>query len=111
MKKYQNIFLAWNKFFWILFSTAIAATLGIFLGYSFDLGSNFAIHEGDKQIREIQTFSNIILGLIPSNIITAINKENIIAIVIFSFFIGISAKKFLKKKSMNKPLKVFIILS
>ncbi|NES53742.1 cation:dicarboxylase symporter family transporter, partial [Escherichia coli] len=37
--------------FWILFSTAIAATLGIFLGYSFDLGSNLAIHEGDKQIR------------------------------------------------------------
>lgn len=72
--------------FWILFSTAIAATLGIFLGYSFDLGSNFAIHEGDKQIREIQTFSNIILGLIPSNIITAINKENIIAIVIFFLF-------------------------
>lgn len=70
--------------FWILFSTAIAATLGIFLGYSFDLGSNFAIYEGNKQIHEIQTFSNIILGLIPSNIIAAINKENIIAIVIFS---------------------------
>ncbi|MCW1701837.1 cation:dicarboxylase symporter family transporter [Campylobacter jejuni] len=60
--------------------------MGIFLGYSFDLGSNFAIYEGNKQIREIQTFSNIILGLIPSNIIAAINKENIIAIVIFSFF-------------------------
>ncbi len=49
--------------FWILFSTAIAATLGIFLGYSFDLGSNFAIHEGDKQIREIQTFSNIMMNM------------------------------------------------
>ncbi|EKJ8912941.1 TPA: cation:dicarboxylase symporter family transporter [Campylobacter jejuni] len=93
--------------FWILFSTAIAATLGIFLGYSFDLGSNFAIYEGDKQIREIQTFSNIILGLIPSNIITAINKENIIAIVIFSFFIGISAKKISKKEEYEQAFKSF----
>ncbi|MPV92889.1 cation:dicarboxylate symporter family transporter [Campylobacter hepaticus] len=93
--------------FWILFSTAIAATLGIILGYSFNLGSNFALYEGSRQIREIQTFSNIILELIPSNIVAAINKENIIAIIIFSFFVGISAKKISKKEEYTQSFKSF----
>ena len=93
--------------FWILFSTALAAIVGVILGTSFDLGSTFAIGENGKQIREIQSFSNIILGLIPSNIIRAINKENIIAIVIFSFFIGISAKKISKKEEFEQIFKSF----
>ncbi len=93
--------------FWILFSTAIAASLGIFLGYSFNLGNNFTIHEGTRQIREIQTFSSIILGLIPNNIVVSIYKENIIAIVIFAFFIGICAKKVSKKEEYTQAFKSF----
>lgn len=93
--------------FWILLSTAIAAIIGVILGVSFDLGANFAVGESGKQIREIQTFSGIILGLIPSNIVAAINKENIIAIVIFSFFIGISAKKISKKEEYEQAFKSF----
>lgn len=93
--------------FWILFSTAIAASLGILLAYNFQLGDNFTVHEGTRQIREIQTFSSIILGLIPSNIISVMNKENIIAIVIFAFFVGICAKKVSKKGEYTQAFQTF----
>ncbi|TQR31350.1 sodium:dicarboxylate symporter [Campylobacter sp. MIT 99-7217] len=93
--------------FWILFSTAIAAILGVILAYSFNLGESFAIQEGTRQIREIQTFSSIILGLIPSNIIQATNKENVIAIVIFAFFVGICAKRISKKEEYEGAFKSF----
>lgn len=93
--------------FWILFSTAIAASLGILLAYNFQLGDNFTVHEGTRQIREIQTFSSIILGLIPSNIISVMNKENIIAIVIFAFFVGICAKKVSKKEEYTQTFQTF----
>lgn len=93
--------------FWILFSTAIAASLGILLAYNFQLGDNFTVHEGTRQIREIQTFSSIILGLIPSNIISVMDKENIIAIVIFAFFVGICAKKVSKKEEYTQAFQTF----
>ncbi|EIT5394091.1 cation:dicarboxylase symporter family transporter [Campylobacter coli] len=93
--------------FWILFSTAIAASLGILLAYNFQLGDNFTAYEGTRQIREIQTFSSIILGLIPSNIISVMNKENIIAIVIFAFFVGICAKKVSKKEEYAQAFQTF----
>lgn len=93
--------------FWILFSTAIAASLGILLAYNFQLGDNFTAYEGARQIREIQTFSSIILGLIPSNIISVMNKENIIAIVIFAFFVGICAKKVSKKEEYTQAFQTF----
>lgn len=92
--------------FWILFSTAIAAALGVILAYNFNLGSGF-ITEGSKQIREIKTFSSIILNLLPSNIISAMDKENIIAIVIFAFFIGICAKKISKKEEYKNAFASF----
>ncbi|MGI7900545.1 cation:dicarboxylate symporter family transporter [Campylobacter coli] len=93
--------------FWILFSTAIAASLGILLAYNFQLDDNFTAYEGTRQIREIQTFSSIILGLIPSNIISVMNKENIIAIVIFAFFVGICAKKVSKKEEYAQAFQTF----
>ena len=93
--------------FWILLSTSIAAILGVSLAYSFDLGQSFAIEEGTRKIREIQSFSSIILGLIPSNIIAATNKENVIAIVIFAFLVGICAKRISKKEEYENAFKSF----
>ncbi|WP_286005542.1 cation:dicarboxylate symporter family transporter [Campylobacter avium] len=93
--------------FWILFSTAIAAIIGLALAYMFDLGSNFNDNAGARELREIQSFSSIILNLIPSNLITAYSKENIIAIVIFSFLIGLCAKQISKQAEYEKAFKSF----
>ncbi|WP_273402861.1 cation:dicarboxylate symporter family transporter [Campylobacter avium] len=93
--------------FWILFSTAIAAIIGLALAYMFDLGSNFNDSAGARELREIQSFSSIILNLIPSNLITAYSKENIIAIVIFSFLIGLCAKQISKQAEYEKAFVSF----
>lgn len=93
--------------FWILFSTAIAAIIGLVLAYMFDLGSNFNDNAGARELREIQSFSSIILNLIPSNLITAYSKENIIAIVIFSFLIGLCAKQISKQAEYEKAFVSF----
>lgn len=93
--------------FWILFSTAIAAIIGLALAYMFDLGSNFNDSAGTRELREIQSFSSIILNLIPSNLITAYSKENIIAIVIFSFLIGLCAKQISKQAEYEKAFVSF----
>lgn len=93
--------------FWILFSTAIAAIIGLALAYMFDLGSNFNDNAGARELREIQSFSSIILNLIPNNLITAYSKENIIAIVIFSFLIGLCAKQISKQAEYEKAFVSF----
>lgn len=93
--------------FWMLFSTAIAAIIGLALAYMFDLGSNFNDNAGARELREIQSFSSIILNLIPSNLITAYSKENIIAIVIFSFLIGLCAKQISKQAEYEKAFVSF----
>lgn len=92
--------------FWILLTTAIAATLGVFLAYHFNLGSGFNV-QGTREIREIKSFSSIILNLLPSNIIVAMDKENIIAVVIFAFFVGICAKKVSRKEEYQRAFKSF----
>ena len=93
--------------FWILFSTALAAMIGVALAYYFELGNHFIHHDNSRQIREVSSFSNIILGLIPSNIIAAMSKENIIAIVIFAFFVGICAKRVSKQEAYKEGFKSF----
>lgn len=93
--------------FWVLFSTALAAIVGLSLAIVFDLGKNIALNEGIRQIREITTFTSILQNLIPSNIINAMSKENIIAIVIFAFLIGICAKSISKKEEYEKSFESF----
>lgn len=93
--------------FWILFSTALAAILGLSLALIFDLGANLSVVEGTKQIREISSLTSIVQNLIPSNIINAMSKENIIAIVIFAFLVGICAKNISKKEEYVKPFESF----
>lgn len=93
--------------FWILFSTAIAALVGILLAYTFSLGSAFSEISGEKELREIQSLSSIILNLIPSNIILAMSKENIIAIVVFAFLLGLCAKQISKQEDFKTAFKSF----
>ncbi len=95
--------------FWILFITAVAAVIGITLGWYFELGLGFNIQAGEREIREVLTMPQILLGLIPSNIIVSMTKENIIAIVVFSLFIGFGAKSLYKQnEAIYKVFEGFI---
>ena len=102
-----------TSLFWILFSTALAAILGVSLALNFGLGEGLSVNEGTRQIREIATFTSILQNLIPSNIVNAMSKENIIAIVLFAFFIGFCAKNISQKEEYAQPFESFqkLILS
>lgn len=92
--------------FWILFTTAIAACVGLLLGWYFELGSGFDIQIGNREAKDVLSITDILLGLIPSNIAQAMTSENIIAIVIFSFFVGFGARS-LQKQNDRISYKVF----
>jgi len=78
--------------FWLLSTTAIAATLGIVLASVFELGRGVAVSSNAKSTQ----FTNLVdtlIRLIPDNIVSAMNSENIVGLVIFSALIGIAANR------------------
>lgn len=91
-----------RSIFWLLFTTAIAASLGIALAVSFGLGQNMQSFVGDGEIRQVKTFTDVLLGLIPSNPIFAMSSDNIVGVVIFTFFVGFGARAIAKKKEFEK---------
>lgn len=92
--------------FWFMLTTAIASTIGMLLGYFTKLGvGNININSGLS--REVSSLNEIILGLIPSNIITAMNTNNILGIVIFSFLIAFGARYAGKQKEFEEGFLIF----
>lgn len=82
----------------ILFTTvAIAALIGIGVAVFFKLGVNSTITTNNSEIKEIKSLVDILRNLIPKNPIEAMSSSNVIAVVIFSIFVGMGAKK------MSKP--------
>lgn len=77
--------------FWLMLTTAIAALIGIVLGLSTHLGFSSSV-ELSKTLGIIKPFPEMILALVPSNIITAMNTNNIMGVVIFAFLVGFSAR-------------------
>lgn len=76
---------------------AISVIVGLVLGLIFNLGQGVSVVEGASEIKEIQPIVTTLLGLLPSNPVTAMTESNIIALVIFSAFFGIGAKRMSKK--------------
>ncbi|PAF48231.1 sodium:dicarboxylate symporter [Helicobacter sp. 12S02232-10] len=96
-----------RSLFWLLFTTAIAASLGITLAVCFGLGENFNAYVGDKAIREVKTFADVLLGLIPANPIAAMSGDNIVGVVILTFFVGFGARIIAKKSEFKKASDIF----
>ena len=90
----------------ILFSTvAIATLIGIITAILFKLGINSNITSGDAQIKEIKSLIEVLRNLIPKNPIETMANSNVIAVVIFSIFIGTAAKKM--NKAFAKTMESF----
>lgn len=87
----------------LLGTTGIASIIGIIVAKLFKLGQgiNFVGAE-DFTIREIPSFSKVILDFLPSNPVASIVNNQIIPIVIFSLFIAIA----LVIEDNNNPEKV-----
>ena len=89
-----------------LFSTvAIATIVGIIMAIIFRLGVNSTISSGSGEIIEIKSIVDVFRNLIPKNPIDAMASSNVIAVVIFSIFVGIGAKKM--NKAFGKTMENF----
>lgn len=79
--------------FWLLFTTGIAALLGIFIANIMSLGYGDALVETAAKEREYTTLVDTFVNLVPNNIISAMNNNNIIGLVIFSALVGVAANR------------------
>jgi len=75
-----------------LFTAIVAGTIGLLVGNIFSVGTGMAI--GDLAAREGSTVTNLFSqfrNFIPSNFVQAAAETNMIPLVVFSIFIGVSA--------------------
>jgi Na+/H+-dicarboxylate symporter len=75
-----------------LATTAIAITIGLLLGNFLQPGAGMAIGEGAAfKAPEAPNIRNVIIGLFPSNALRAAVEGNMLQIIVFALFLGVSA--------------------
>lgn len=93
----------------LLGTTAIAAIIGIIVGTLFNLGVGSEVIKASTEIKEVTSVVDTLRGLLPSNPIKAMSESNIVAVVIFSSFIGVAIKRLNKRHSdIIKPFIDFV---
>ncbi len=93
------------------FTTVVAICIGLFTGYMFQPGVGFTLEGAyEGTIATIPSFSETIIGLLPSNIFAALNEGRFDQIVVFSAIVGI-AILFLKTEEKTKLQKGFAMLA
>lgn len=98
MKQGENIgVLTRNTIIASCVMVIIAALVGIGIGTLLGVGKGMAVEAGTSEIREVKNVVTTLRGLLPANPVQAMVDVNIIAIVIFSAFFGIAARRMSKK--------------
>ena len=90
-----------------MFTTGIAASVGVILALMTNLGAQVSIVETTRVSRPVVDLSNILLNLIPSNPAKAMVDNNVIGIVIFASLIGSSARIMRSKEKYQKVMDLF----
>ncbi len=95
----------------LLGTTGIAAAIGIVVAKVFNLGQGLTFPGAEDFVaREIPTFTQVLVDMLPSNPIAAIVDNRIIPIVIFSLFVAIAL---VTEDNINptkaKPFKDFVL--
>lgn len=80
-----------RSLFWLLLTTGIASGIAVLLGTYYSLGEGFLL-DGSKEIREVQGLDQILLGLMPSNIIETMGKNAVVGVVIFAMIFALSIR-------------------
>ena len=93
--------------FWLMFTTGVAALVGVTLSIVTNLGSNMIIGQTTRTSRDVVDLVQVFLNLIPRNPIKAMNDNNVIAIVIFSSLVGSSARIMRSKEKYKRVLDLF----
>lgn len=92
-----------------LVTTGIAALFGLLVALAIDPGAGIQQTAQDYQPREIPTFSQVILDLVPSNPVNEMANGKVVPVLIFAIFIGIAIVHVgSKKPEAVQPFKNFI---
>lgn len=74
-----------------LLTTAVAITFAILFATAFSIGDGMTIPtEASFQVQEGRSFSEVIIGIVPSNPIAALANGDMLAIIFFAIFFGIA---------------------
>jgi hypothetical protein len=92
-----------------LVTTGIAALIGLLVALAFDPGAGIQQTAQDYKPREIPTFSQVILDLVPSNPVNEMAAGKVVPVLIFAIFVGIAIVHVgSKKPEAVQPVKNFI---
>ncbi|MBE6070607.1 MAG: cation:dicarboxylase symporter family transporter [Clostridium butyricum] len=98
MKANQNLGkLTSRSILTLLGTTTISAIIGMIIGNLFKLGTDAIIVQSATEMKTIEPIVDTLRGLLPSNPVKAMADANIVGVVIFAGFIGISIKRLTKK--------------
>lgn len=95
----------------LLATTGIAAGIGLFIANIFNLGNGLAFTAGEGfKVKEIPTFSKVIMDMLPSNPVAAIVDNKIIPVIIFSLFVAVALMiEINSNPERAKPFKDFVL--
>ncbi|WNR44975.1 dicarboxylate/amino acid:cation symporter [Paenibacillus roseipurpureus] len=95
---------------WFLLTTGIAALIGLLVALAIDPGNGIAqAVPKDFKAKEIPTFSQVILDLVPTNPISDMASGKVVPVLIFAIFVAVAIVQVgSKKPDVVAPLKSFI---
>ncbi|MEW9701011.1 dicarboxylate/amino acid:cation symporter [Paenibacillus sp. SI8] len=95
---------------WFLLTTGIAALIGLVVALAIDPGAGIAqVVPKDFKAREIPTFSQVILDLVPSNPISDMAGGKVVPVLIFAIFVAVAIVHVGSKKPDSvAPVKALI---
>ncbi|MDF2962618.1 MAG: amino acid:proton symporter [Paenibacillus sp.] len=95
---------------WFLSTTGVAAIIGLLVALAVDPGNGIkAAVPKDFKVREIPTFSQVILDLVPSNPINEMATGKVVPVLIFAIFLAVAIVHINSRKPESvEPVKTFL---
>jgi uncharacterized protein len=95
---------------WLMGTTALATIIGIVTALVFNLGSGVKfVKDASFQAREIPTFAQVLVDMVPSNPVNEMASGKIIPVIIFSILIGVAIIiEGTRKPETVKPVKELV---
>jgi Na+/H+-dicarboxylate symporter len=102
--------IGFKTFAWFLGTTGIASIIGLLVALLFNPGSGIQQDvPADFTAREIPTFSQVILDLVPSNPINEAAEGKVVPVLIFAIFLAVAIIKIGSKNAESvKPVRDLI---
>jgi uncharacterized protein len=94
----------------LLGTTALATVIGIVVAKMLDIGSGMQfVQDASFKARELPTFANVLVDMVPANPIAAAAEAKIIPIIVFTLFIAVAiVVESSRKPEAVKPVVDFI---